>query len=146
MKILSLNPLFIRSSIPFGLSGRTFLGTQHLVSIPYSSGHLFRFEGVKNRSIKNKEGVSIPYSSGHLFRSLATSRMRPHAAPASQSLIHQVIYSVCYWTLAPVNTLGCLNPLFIRSSIPLSLLRPLCGCRTISLNPLFIRSSIPFER
>ncbi len=39
----------------------------------------------------------------------------------SQSLIHQVIYSVRGNRDDPAPALGCLNPLFIRSSIPLGI-------------------------
>ena len=63
------------------------------VSIPYSSGHLFRyFEDITFHEAINK--VSIPYSSGHLFRYLAGDLAPKYRGRESQSLIHQVIYSV----------------------------------------------------
>ncbi len=64
--------------------------------------------------------VSIPYSSGHLFRWPLTACAFSRPRRASQSLIHQVIYSV--YAAARRQRTGRkagLNPLFIRSSIPL---------------------------
>ena len=138
----SLNPLFIRSSIPLGRSLPALRRAEIFVSIPYSSGHLFRFEdlppgsgggflksqslihqviysvtGIKLDSRRIERGVSIPYSSGHLFR-LPREREMTRRRPKSQSLIHQVIYSVKTtkdWTESGRSSL---NPLFIRSSIP----------------------------
>ncbi len=63
--------------------------------------------------------VSIPYSSGHLFR----SKILPDISigcGGSQSLIHQVIYSVPDEEGSSQGSYPCLNPLFIRSSIPFS--------------------------
>ena len=37
------------------------------VSIPYSSGHLFRYHNLVGIAVLGRP-VSIPYSSGHLFR------------------------------------------------------------------------------
>ena len=98
---------------------RRFVESIEDVSIPYSSGHLFRWRlrelitrlKLESQSLIHQviysvseapagipgtrlEPVSIPYSSGHLFRSgrrSSSSRISPRM---SQSLIHQVIYSV----------------------------------------------------
>ncbi len=67
-KLIGLNPLFIRSSIPFATKNAREGGGRRLVSIPYSSGHLFR------------------YGSQALAAAMKLQE--------SQSLIHQVIYSV----------------------------------------------------
>ncbi len=137
-----LNPLFIRSSIPFRVyrtnwillgrwsqslihqviysvgSRRAITAPRSFVSIPYSSGHLFRC-GITARNygaeillsqslihqviysvyftlqlaLSSPSQVSIPYSSGHLFRLLLLECLQCGAI-LSQSLIHQVIYSV----------------------------------------------------
>ncbi len=63
----------------------------------------------------------------------------------SQSLIHQVIYSVKDAIIQGITPRNCLNPLFIRSSIPLLNENELIIDAMNSLNPLFIRSSIPFK-
>ena len=116
--------------------------------------------------------VSIPYSSGHLFRCKGQVFITSEQARMSQSLIHQVIYSVNCEAWNPglprivsipyssghlfrseqVDLLNdrfdlSLNPLFIRSSIPLG--EDVEWETTFSLrglNPLFIRSSIPLRR
>ncbi len=63
-----LNPLFIRSSIPFpGMRKGSWCGLS-TVSIPYSSGHLFRYDSQRQNDRTTDPTVSIPYSSGHLFR------------------------------------------------------------------------------
>ncbi len=94
-KRASLNPLFIRSSIPFLPAEilqalRLDRKSQSLihqviysvrikkrfkaiaesarVSIPYSSGHLFRSDLFEQNFGSSSPAVSIPYSSGHLFR------------------------------------------------------------------------------
>ncbi len=64
-------------------------------------------------------GVSIPYSSGHLFRSFSSLFLPQICSFVSQSLIHQVIYSVRPHTERSTRLqTSSLNPLFIRSSIP----------------------------
>ncbi len=65
-----------------------------LVSIPYSSGHLFRWGRMWNGKLPFHFAVSIPYSSGHLFRCGVTEAAAAVFSQRSQSLIHQVIYSV----------------------------------------------------
>ncbi len=62
---MCLNPLFIRSSIPL----------------------------LPDYQARQRDWVSIPYSSGHLFR-CAPKGATLRGITASQSLIHQVIYSV----------------------------------------------------
>ncbi len=61
------------------------------VSIPFTSGHVFRL-----RAKPKKRGgyyvVSIPFTSGHVFRRPG-SRCRPRRSGMSQSLLHQVTYS-----------------------------------------------------
>ncbi len=138
-----LNPLFIRSSIPLKRPNPDQPGRSR-VSIPYSSGHLFRYEPDTARIKDPDAEVSIPYSSGHLFRFGIPSSIHGgssesqslihqviysvHKRPLgsrkpgrwSQSLIHQVIYSVAAGTKLTSAMKPGLNPLFIRSSIPLT--------------------------
>ncbi len=87
-----LNPLFIRSSIPFRKRAGHLRPALSAVSIPYSSGHLFRSSAFLMNWRNAPRPVSIPYSSGHLFRYKQGD------------------------TLYLVD--DSLNPLFIRSSIP----------------------------
>ena len=113
-----LNPLFIRSSIPliaklgtpasrelsqslihqviYSVPNKWICLTTGLtlVSIPYSSGHLFRWGRMWNGKLPFHFAVSIPYSSGHLFRCGVTEAAAAVFSQRSQSLIHQVIYSV----------------------------------------------------
>ena len=70
----------IEVSIPYS-SGHLFRSwifdaegaTWQWVSIPYSSGHLFRWGNPASDGLGFLDPVSIPYSSGHLFRSLTGS-------------------------------------------------------------------------
>ncbi len=116
-----LNPLFIRSSIPFlpGKKGYEMSATP--VSIPYSSGHLFR-SGCRNFAGTATRDVSIPYSSGHLFR-FEGSRLGTTEPRSSVSI--------------PYSS----GHLFRSESA-----RATYGRRFLRLNPLFIRSSIPLIR
>ncbi len=115
----SLNPLFIRSSIPlFNEAGKQTKrsGSQSLI-------HQVIYSVAKSRrwSSPDRSRVSIPYSSGHLFR------------------FHRQGQKT-------LNEQCSLNPLFIRSSIPFLHLDELGLAINRSLNPLFIRSSIPFRQ
>ncbi len=73
-EIQRLNPLFIRSSIPFNSSRVKFRMVLDFVSIPYSSGHLFRSDWLPRHLRPLCGCVSIPYSSGHLFRFVPSGR------------------------------------------------------------------------
>ncbi len=115
------------------------------VSIPYSSGHLFRWMLPYSFCITDPSGLNPLF----IRSSIPFCKVRKGLniqGYVSQSLIHQVIYSVYSFCITDPSADGQgLNPLFIRSSIPLptpgTRSGPCCGhC----LNPLFIRSSIPF--
>ena len=68
---MSRNPFFIRSSIPSATGGRRWQRNAH---------------------------VAIPSSSGHLFRPLIKDKTLFDSEAKSQSLLHQVIYSVVFET------------------------------------------------
>ena len=85
-----LNPFYIRSRIP--TPGKQF-------------------------TPKGQASVSIPFTSGHVFRR-EKSMLDESANPVSQSLLHQVTYSDYGNCAASVVLPHCLNPFYIRSRIP----------------------------
>ena len=135
-----LNPLFIRSSIPFqesrelmrkGAPKSQSLIHQVIYSVRKRAGHLRpALSGLNPLFIRS----SIPLEGMDGKKAIEEAR--------SQSLIHQVIYSVGKKGGGMSATPQGLNPLFIRSSIPLSLL-PLAAAYQLRLYTLVIRSCIP---
>ncbi len=125
MRRAGLNPLFIRSSIPLGFLKAAFRILHPGVSIPYSSGHLFR--STRRRFSCSK--ISPPSLNPLFIRSSIpfgplTAGASCEQPRMSQSLIHQVIYSVEEFSISECSrVLKSLNPLFIRSSIPLERMR-----------------------
>ena len=86
--------------------------------------------------------VSIPYSSGHLFRFAAGRDSRRLLRRLNPLFIRSSIPLGIRGEQLPALRRG-LNPLFIRSSIPFACRHFALPAIEIRLNPLFIRSSIP---
>ena len=109
-----LNPFYIRSRIP--TSTTMTKKRKRDVSIPFTSGHVFRH--LHRRSSLRRFGlVSIPFTSGHVFRPLLLS-WGCAQKQMSQSLLHQVTYSDRRKGVYDQRISACLNPFYIRSRIP----------------------------
>ncbi len=139
-------------SIPF-TSGHVFrpvecsIGGESIVdvSIPFTSGHVFRLFIFVN-PLGRRMYVSIPFTSGHVFRPVFEKTSSGWIETVSQSLLHQVTYSDPAPPLSPRSKKGCLNPFYIRSRIPTLHLGADNGAFSQCLNPFYIRSRIPTQR
>ncbi len=84
-----LNPFYIRSRIPTWGKDHAWRIAK-LVSIPFTSGHVFR--RVVTFLTWFSPNVSIPFTSGHVFRQTYFNYLAV-TKQLSQSLLHQVTYS-----------------------------------------------------
>ncbi len=160
-----LNPFYIRSRIPTHRHPhRTCHGRK--VSIPFTSGHVFRRRSrpmrLGARCMSQSLLHQVTYSDMKTVKGFRCScakclnpfyiRSRiPTGIPqrfsrqkkASQSLLHQVTYSDFDLSCSKGPQNQCLNPFYIRSRIPTNCRYhpPVLGQEC--LNPFYIRSRIP---
>ncbi len=118
LSIWCLNPFYIRSRIP-------------TEGAPAGRG------GPGNR-------VSIPFTSGHVFRQLIEEGERLRQQEMSQSLLHQVTYSdKMEITVAPGQSPHVSIPFTSGHVFRRTQTETLCVCDLSCLNPFYIRSRIP---
>ena len=89
--ISPVNPRILTSGHVFRRGWLTPTGVSRCVSIPFTSGHVFRPKA-DHLDWSGRRDVSIPFTSGHVFR-------RPNVNVFAKKE-------------------GCLNPFYIRSRIP----------------------------
>ncbi len=135
-----LNPFYIRSRIPT----KTLLHLAkegNYVSIPFTSGHVFRQERKKHERTQ-RSGVSIPFTSGHVFRqSKQFSRLPNGKCRLNPFYIRSRIPTM--WRENEEIKGRCLNPFYIRSRIPTTGRSRGYMASGKCLNPFYIRSRIP---
>ena len=85
-----LNPFYIRSRIPTAGRGRSGEGNTN-VSIPFTSGHVFRQQKKKKKN-RGSYGCLNPFYIRSRIPTKSDQRS-DHPAELSQSLLHQVTYS-----------------------------------------------------
>ncbi len=111
------------------------------VSIPFTSGHVFRL-------VEGYYGPEATLMSQSLLHQVTYSDYYPPPMKLgeirmSQSLLHQVTYSDSIYNTAETRKAKCLNPFYIRSRIPTLIFLQGHDFHFPCLNPFYIRSRIP---
>ncbi len=98
-----------------------WLATACTVSIPFTSGHVFRPRR-KSGLRSPKSSVSIPFTSGHVFRPRRKSGLRSPKSSVSIPFTsgHVFRHSV---SMVSMQQEKCLNPFYIRSRIPTKIMK-----------------------